>query len=125
MKKLLLITLTAFALSIQVDSIAADYTYNWNNPPSVKAFKPKIYKRSKVSKPKLSRTCKNAISAASAENKKARKVGFEWRDTGKFIKQAKKAGGKKCVKLANMAKNQAILAQKQAISQINAGHMGF
>ncbi|SHN90094.1 hypothetical protein [bacterium endosymbiont of Bathymodiolus sp. 5 South] len=104
MRKLLSITLTVFALSAQVGSVVA-------NP--------------EASGVKLSGACKSAISVASAENRKAKKVGFEWRDTGKFIKQAKKSGGKKCVKLANKAKGQAILAQKQARDQANAGPVGF
>ena len=114
MRKLLLITLTAFSLSAQADLVAVDHAHNWNN-----------FHSGKASGPKLSGTCKSAISVASAENKKAKKVGFEWRDTGKFIKQAKKSGGKKCVKLANKAKGQAILAQKQARAQANAGPVGF
>ncbi|CAC9591903.1 hypothetical protein [uncultured Gammaproteobacteria bacterium] len=114
MRKLLLITLTAFALSVQVDLAAADHAHNGKNSPS-----------GKVSGVELSAACKSAISAASAENRKAKKVGFEWRDTKKFIKQAKKAGGKKCVKLANKAKAQALNAQQQAKDQANAGPVGF
>jgi hypothetical protein len=36
-----------------------------------------------------------------------------------------KAGGKKCVKLANKAKAQALNAQQQAKDQANAGPVGF
>lgn len=111
MKRILLTTATIFALSSQADLIAVDHTHNWNKAPFA----------NKVSGAKASgATCKSTISAARAENKKAKKVGFEWRDTGKFIKQAKKAGGKKCVKLANKARSQAILAQQQAKDQANA-----
>lgn len=113
-KLLLIITLTVFSLPTQANLVLVDHTHNWNNPPS-----------SKASAFKLSSTCKSAISAANFENKKAKKIGFEWRDTEKFITQAKKAGGKKCVKLANKAKGQAILAQKQAKAQVNAGPFGF
>lgn len=70
-------------------------------------------------------SAKSAIDAATAENKKAKKVGFEWRDTGKFLKKASKlakAGkDKKAIALANKAKKQAVLAQQQAQDQANAG----
>ncbi len=107
MKKILLITLSVFALSAQADLLAVDHTHNWNKAPTAKTSS--------------SNACSNAIAAAKAENKKAKKAGFEWRDTGKFLKQAKKVGGKKCLKLANKAKNQAIAAQQQAKDQANAG----
>lgn len=59
-----------------------------------------------------------AIAAAEATNKKAAKAEFEWRDTGKIIKQAKAAAKDgdfdKAVKLANKAKKQAELALQQA-----------
>ncbi|SMN00011.1 hypothetical protein SPONN_1184 [uncultured Candidatus Thioglobus sp.] len=110
MKKILLTTLAVFTLSAQADLIAIDHTHSWDKT-SVK----------KTVVKKAPDVCKSAISAAKAENKKAKKAGFEWRDTGKFIKQAKKAGGKKCLKLANKAKDQAILAQRQAVDQANAG----
>lgn len=106
MKKILLTTLSVFALSAQADLIAADYKYNWNGTPSVNSS---------------GNACKNAIVAANAENKKANKARFEWRDTRKILKKAKKVGGKECVKLANKAKNQAILAQQQAKDQANVG----
>ncbi len=99
MKKILL-TLGVFVLSTQTNLFAMQYhtnTHNWNN------------------------NCESAISAANFENEKAKKVSFEWRDTRKLIKEAKKAGGDKCVELANKAKNQAILAQQQARDQANAG----
>ena len=51
-----------------------------------------------------------AISAAEAAQKVAAKVGYEWRDTGKMIKQAKKLAkeGKteQAVKLARKAEQQ-------------------
>lgn len=60
-----------------------------------------------------------AYAEAVAANKAAKAAGFEWRDTGKLLKYAKKAladGGKddKAVLLANKAKRHAMLAQKQA-----------
>ena len=36
-----------------------------------------------------------AIGAAKASNKGAKSVGYEWRDTGKMIKQAEKLAGPK------------------------------
>ncbi len=116
MKKILLTTLTVFALSAQADLISVDHEHNWNKSPSA-------VKSSGSSA--LSGACKDAISAATAENKKAKKVGFEWRDTAKFLKKAKKAGGKGCVKLANKAKAQALNAQQQAKDQANAGPVRF
>lgn len=64
---------------------------------------------------------KAAIAAANAENAKAKKVGHEWRDTGKMIKEAAKVGGKKGIALANAARDQAVAAQQQAKDQANAG----
>lgn len=99
MKKLLLTTLTVFA----VTSVNADYlpaSANWNNGNN---------------------GCATAIKAAKAENKKAKKAGFEWRDTGKMLKAAKKSGGKKCLALASKANTQALNAQQQAKDQANAG----
>ena len=62
-----------------------------------------------------------AYSAAEAEVKKAGKTGFEWRDTGKFMKEAKAAadGGDfaKAMKLVAKAQQQGELAQKQAVDQ--------
>ena len=59
-----------------------------------------------------------AVAEAEAANKAAKAAGFEWRDTGKLLKYAKKAlaDGKddKAVLLANKAKRQAETAQKQA-----------
>lgn len=52
-----------------------------------------------------------AIADAKAANKKAKAVGNEWRDTGKFIKKAEKAleagDEEKALKLANKARKQA------------------
>lgn len=63
-------------------------------------------------------TAAQAISAAKEENAKARKMGAEWRDTGKLIKKAEaamKAGDEaKAIKLADKARFQAVTAQKQA-----------
>ena len=104
MKKLLLTALTVFAFSAQ----AADFlpsAHNWNDGSAD--------------------VVKAAIAAATAENKKAKKVGFEWRDTGKMLKEAaklaKSGATAKAVAMANKAKAQAINAQQQAKDQANAG----
>ena len=64
-----------------------------------------------------------AIKAAMAANGKTKKVNYEWRDTGKLLKKARKAKGKgkfdKAVKLANKAKRQAINAMAQYHEQKN------
>ena len=62
-----------------------------------------------------------AIAAAEAARKQAASVGGEWRDTGKFIKQAQKLAeeGKldEALKLAIKAKNQGELGYQQALDQ--------
>jgi len=66
-----------------------------------------------------------AIMAAEAENKKAKKVKFEWRDTGKIIKKAKAAAKDgefdEAVKQANKAKKQAQMAMQQYKASKRAG----
>ena len=103
MKKLLLTTLTVFAISSQANAVPS--CHNWNTGSSDPAIA--------------------AIAAATAENAKAKKVGFEWRDTGKMIKEATKLSATPCnanaVATADKAKAQAIDAQKQAVEQANAG----
>lgn len=68
---------------------------------------------------------KGAIAAAEHQTKRAAKKLFEWRDTKKIIKKAKKALKKgdfnKAVKLANKAKAQSTNALQQASEQRNAG----
>ena len=63
------------------------------------------------------------VKSAKAEMKKAKKMSYLWRDTGKILKKAEKAKGngnmKKAVKLAKKARKQAMLAQKQAKDQAN------
>ena len=58
-----------------------------------------------------------AIASAESAIKKMNALGWKWRDTGKFMKQAKAAKKKgdngKAVKLANKAKGQAELAVQQ------------
>ena len=107
MKKILLPIIIAVSVLTTFTTHAAemmDSKHNWNSPMSATA---------------------KAIKDAKSENKKAKKVGFEWRDTGKMIKKANKlakAGKKgKAVKLANKAKRQAINAQHQALTAKGAG----
>ena len=100
MKKLLLTTLAVFAVSSVNAGESMSTSDNWNNGNN---------------------SCATAIAAAKSENKKAKKADFEWRDTGKMMKSAKKAGGAKCVALANKARLQAVDAQQQAKDQANAG----
>lgn len=62
-----------------------------------------------------------AIARAEAAQKKADSVNGEWRDTGKFIKNAKKAAEAgdyaKAVRLANKAESEGNLGYQQAVSQ--------
>lgn len=66
----------------------------------------------------------SAIVAAEHEKKRAKKLSYEWRDTGKLIKKAKKAKKDgdfdKAVKLANKAKRQSTNAIAQYHEQKNA-----
>ncbi|WP_455218308.1 hypothetical protein [Kaarinaea lacus] len=73
--------------------------------------------------PATAESAKEAIAAAEAAVKQAK--GNEWRDTGKFIKQAKEALEKKdfekAVKLAKKAKSQGEMAAAQGKAEANAG----
>ena len=66
-----------------------------------------------------------AIAAAEMETKRAAEVKYEWRDTGKLIKEAKEAMKKEdyatAQKLANKAARQSTLAIQQYHDQKNAG----
>ena len=66
-----------------------------------------------------------AISMAEQKTQQAREVNYEWRDTGKIIKQAKEALKKgdidTAIKLANKAANQSNNALRQYAEQKNAG----
>ena len=68
-----------------------------------------------------------AIAAAKAANARAAAENYEWRDTGKLIKEAEKAlkdgDSDKAIKLANKARKQAELAVKQKYSEIE--RLGF
>lgn len=61
--------------------------------------------------------CEKALASAEAARKKAASVGGEWRDIKKIMKKAKKAGGDKCVKLANKARRQAEIGYAQALAE--------
>jgi uncharacterized protein YcfL len=68
---------------------------------------------------------KAAISSAKVENKKVRKIGFEWKMSSKMLSKASKATKagdyKQAVKLANTVKRYAKLGQKQAEIAKTAG----
>ena len=65
-----------------------------------------------------------ALVAASQATAKVKKVNYEWRDTGKLIKKARKAKTAgdfdTAVKLANKAKRQSELAYVQYLDQKDA-----
>lgn len=68
-------------------------------------------------KPSMSPEAASAIKSAHDANKKAKAVGYEWRDTGKLLKKAeeaaKKGDNEAAIKMANKAKSEAMLAVKQ------------
>ena len=68
-----------------------------------------------------------ALQAAMAANSAVKKVNYEWRDTGKLLKKARKAKGKgnfdEAVKLAGKAERQAKNAMDQYNQQKNAKPM--
>lgn len=65
------------------------------------------------------------VKQAEASIKKAKSVGSEWRDSGKFLKKAEKAAkeGKmdKAIKLAKKAKAEGDMAYEQGKAEKNAG----
>ena len=69
-------------------------------------------------------TFKAAYEAGQAARKAAAKAGFEWRDTKKMLRRAKKLAGKgeygQAIKLANQAKHQGEQAVVQAREQERA-----
>jgi hypothetical protein len=70
-----------------------------------------------------------ALATAKAEQAAAKAVQMEWRDIGKFIKNAAKAmdagDSSKAIKLLNKAADQGRLGQEQANDQANAGPTMF
>ncbi len=70
------------------------------------------------------------LDAAKAARKKANSVGGEWRDVGKFLKQAEQAAAdgdlEKAKKLAHKIKTQCELGYEQAVAQKGkAGHPSY
>ena len=67
----------------------------------------------------------DTMKAARAAQKAANSVGGEWRDTGKMIKQAEEAAKAgdydKAMKLADHARRQGELGNKQALAEKDAG----
>ena len=67
----------------------------------------------------------DAIKQAKEAQKEAASLGFEWRDTGKIIKQAEAAAkdgnDKKAIALANIIIGQIAAVRKQAAIAKNAG----
>lgn len=66
---------------------------------------------------------KEVVANAEKEMKVAKKMNYLWRDTGKFLKKAKKAkangDSNKAMKLAKKALSQAKMAQMQAKAEAN------
>lgn len=64
---------------------------------------------------------KKLLGEAKEAQKKANSVGGEWRDVGKFLKEAEQAAESgdldKAKKLANKAKTQCEIGYEQAVSQ--------
>jgi hypothetical protein len=108
MKKILLTTITVFSLSVQADLIKVEHEHSW--------------------KKATTSSYAASLKAAKAEQKKAKKAGMEWNTIGgkkgllaKAKKLHKKGDNKGAVKALEMAKTHAILGQKQAKDQANAG----
>jgi len=74
--------------------------------------------------PASAESAKAMIDAAKSAQKKAAKVGGEWRDVGKFIKKAEEALSKKdyatAVKMAKKAKSQGEMGENQAMAEKDA-----
>jgi hypothetical protein len=71
----------------------------------------------------------SALAEAKAELKKAKKVDGEWRDIGKFLKNADKAAKKgdykTAMKLVKKSTFQAKMGQKQAAEQAGVGNPDY
>ena len=108
MRKIVLVAgvLALSSFSVQADLLAVPHTHYQGKVSNVSDYSA-------------------AVKAAKSEQKKARQLGFEWRDIGKFLKQAdklhKKGDVKGAMKLVAQAKQQALLGQQQAKDQENAG----
>ena len=101
MKKVLLTTVTLFALSANANFNSSSHNWNMGSDPF-----------------------KATISAAESIYKEVEKVNG-WRDTAKLIKDAKAAQAKgdsvTALKLAKVAHNQAVRAKEQIPAMQNAG----
>jgi hypothetical protein len=114
MKKLLLTITTMLALSSF--SAFANYdlhpaSYNWNRTNSITNTVEVNYE--------------TMLRLAKFERRAVAKMGFEWKGIGGFLKKAKKlhktGNDKGAIALLDKARKQAILGQKQAQDQANAG----
>lgn len=70
-----------------------------------------------------------ALATAKAEINKAAAVGGEWRDTGALVKKAEAAAASgdyaTAKKMADRARFEADMGQKQAAEQIDVGNPGY
>ncbi|KAA0445401.1 MAG: hypothetical protein FXV79_00455 [Candidatus Thioglobus sp.] len=110
MKKILSITTIALALSFLAIQTSCTQDDKGNGQTSSKSAKSGKYA--------------SMLKSVKAEQKKARKAGFEWNTIRKLIKSAAKKhkAGKDnaAIKLLKKAKGHAILGQKQARIEANA-----
>lgn len=78
-----------------------------------------------LSAPAMAGGAADAIKAAKEAQKKAKSIGFEWRDMGKMIKKAeelaKDGKEKKAIKIANKVAGQLEAIEKQAEAAKTAG----
>lgn len=110
MKNILLTTVVALALSslsVQADLLKVEHEHNWKNTSNYASV----------------------LKSTKAEQRRVKKVGFEWNTIKKLMKSAAKkhkAGNdKSAIKLLMTAKDHAILGQQQAKDQANAGPVSF
>jgi hypothetical protein len=82
-------------------------------------------KKAEAAKAPTNAEFETTYAAAKAAQKKAASVGGEWRDIGKFLKQAEQAaeGGDyaKAIVLTNKARFQGEMGYQQALAQKDAG----
>jgi hypothetical protein len=121
MKKLLLTLVAVFTLSVHAGD-PMQSTHNWNIGSTNDAVTAHLLA--------LSVPVYDALLVeAKSEQSKAKALGFEWRDIGKFMKDAAKAQGagdwSKAQALLNKAASQGRLGQQQAADQANAGPTMF
>ncbi|HIE78006.1 MAG TPA: hypothetical protein EYP92_04195 [Candidatus Thioglobus sp.] len=117
MKKLLLPLVAVFTLSVHAGDPMSS-SHNWNIGSTNDAVTAHLLA--------LSVPVYDALLAdAKSEQSKAKALEFEWRDIGKFMKDAAKAQAAgdwaTAQKLLTKAAEQGRLGQKQAADQANAG----